>query len=79
MRAKSVTAAWLEQQATAEGLSVLSQELVPWGGKRLIDCFSVLKNGPAERANQILENPGFIKRAYEIQRLSRLYGEGVPW
>lgn len=79
MRAKSVTAAWFEREATAKGLSVVSQELIPWGGKRLIDCFSVLRNGPIERPNQVFENPHFITRAYEIQRLARLYGEGVPW
>jgi ubiquinone/menaquinone biosynthesis C-methylase UbiE len=79
MRAPSVTAAWFEAEVAKAGLICLSQELIPWGGKRLIDCFSVIARGPAQRPNQIFENPGFIKRAFEIQRLSRLYGEGVPW
>lgn len=78
MRAPSVTAAWLAEAAISAGLSCRSQELIPWGGRRLIDCFSVLSrasHGPPE----ILENPRFIQRAYEVQRLARLYGEGVPW
>lgn len=79
MRAPSVTAVSFETDAESAGLSCLSQELIPWGGKRLIDCFSTVKKGASTRENQVFENPHFIKRAYEIQRLSRLYGEGVPW
>ncbi len=79
MRAPSVTAAWFAKETKLAGLSCLSQELIPWGGKRLIDCFSTLEKGPRKKPNQVFENPQFIKRAFEIQRLSRLYGEGVPW
>lgn len=79
MRAPSVTAAWFAQEAANHGLSCLTQELIPWGGKRLIDCFSLLRKGPSDKATEIFENRDFIRRAYEIQRLSRLYGEGVPW
>lgn len=79
MRATSVTAAWFEKEAQRLGFSCLSQELIPWGGKRLIDSFSIIKKGLSERPNQVIANPNFIKRAYEIQRLSRLYGQGVPW
>jgi ubiquinone/menaquinone biosynthesis C-methylase UbiE len=79
MRGKSVTAAWFEKEAASLVLPCLSQELIPWGGKRLIDSFSTIRKGAPDRPNQIFENPHFIKRAYEIQRLSRLYGEGVPW
>ncbi len=79
MRAASVTAEWFAQAVQAEGLTCLTQELIPWGGKRLIDCFSVIAQGPSEQPPKVFENPEFIRRAYEIQRLSRLYGEGVPW
>lgn len=79
MRAPSVTAAWFEGEVLSAGLFCHSQELVPWGGKRLIDCFSTIGKEPPPKGNKILENPEFIKRAFEIQRLSWLYGEGVPW
>ena len=79
MRAPSVTAGWFERAVMKSGLFCHSQELIPWGGKRLIDCFTVLGKEPSARGNKILENPDFIKRAFEIQRLSWLYGDGVPW
>lgn len=79
MRAASVTASWFAETARQEELACLTQELIPWGGKRLIDCFSVLEKGPPDQATETFENRDFIRRAFEIQRLSRLYGEGVPW
>jgi hypothetical protein len=79
MRAPSVTADWFEQAVMKVGLFCHSQELIPWGGKRLIDCFTVLGKQPSPRGNKILENPDFIKRAFDTQRLSWLYGNGVPW
>lgn len=79
MRAADVTAGWLEKEAMAAGLFCSSQELIPWGGKRLIDSLSVVHKSYPDRPNQVFENPGFIRNAYDIQRLSRLYGEGVPW
>ena len=79
MRAPSVTAALFSEAAERCRLSCLTQELIPWGGKRLIDCFSVIEKGSNGTPPEVFENPDFIRRAYEIQRLSRLYGEGVPW
>lgn len=77
-RAHSMTADRFVQLCPP-GLHCSHQELVPWGGKRLIDCFStVIKTdspGPPAR----LENTRFIARAYAIQRLARLYCADVPW
>lgn len=78
-RARTVTAESFKSAAEACGLYVHTQELVPWGGKRLIDCFTTLSAQPPERPFKRLENPDLHNRAYHIQRLSRLYGEGVPW
>lgn len=78
-RARTVTAAKFAAAVEKAGLHNHCQELVPWGGRRLIDCFSSFGRAPAENGNQVFENHGFIRRAYHIQRLSRLYGEGVPW
>ena len=79
MRAPGVTADWFERAVLKAGLHCHTQELIPWGGKRLIDCISVIGKQPPPRGNKVVENPNFTKRAYEIQRLSWLYGEGVPW
>ena len=72
-RASSVSYLDVQKAAHQCGLSVLSQELVPWGGKRLIDCFTVMKKGQAERPYKLRENRKFAKRADEIRALSKLY------
>ena len=68
-RALSVSAAEVASVASDIGLTVHSQELVPWGGKRLIDCFTVLGKGTSAE-NQVYENHGFVERAREIRRLA---------
>lgn len=78
-RARSVTAESFASAAKDMGLEVYSQELIPWGGKRMIDSLATLGREKRNRGKQILENPNFHKRAYDIQRLSWMYGEGVPW
>lgn len=78
-RAQSVTAELFRELAEQHELQVYQQELIPWGGKRLIDCFSTLGRGKREQSCKVQENPHFHSRAYEIQHLSWLYGEGVPW
>ncbi len=78
-RARSVTAENFAQASRDCGLGVLRQELVPWGGRRLIDCFTTLTAEPRDGDTKTLKNPDLMDRAYRIQRLSGLYGEGVPW
>lgn len=78
-RARTVTAELVARWVTECGLYVEAQELIPWGGRRLIDGLTTVSTEPPERDREVLENPGFHDRAYEIQRLSWLYGEGVPW
>lgn len=72
-RATSVSAGLVRVEAAQAGLTPVAQELLPWGGDRLIDCFSTLCSGPAEQAFKLVENPKFVERAREIQRLSRSY------
>ena len=78
-RARTVTAALMKEAAEEVGLQVWTQELIPWGGRRLIDCFSTIGRQAPKQPFKQIENPLFHKRAYDIQRLSWLYGEGVPW
>jgi SAM-dependent methyltransferase len=72
-RAPTVSHEWVHKEAEKLGLSALSQELVPWGGKRLIDCFTTLRAGNVDKAAQVFENRKFVKRAREIRRISKAY------
>ena len=74
-RAFSITARLFEQFCEQAGLQCVSQELVNWGSKRLIDCFSVftLKTSARARPNVVIENPDFMKEANMIRRWSRVY------
>lgn len=76
-RAPSMSADLFRKFAQEAGLSCWVQEQVPWGGRRLIDCFSTF--GKEKRPLKVFKNPGLMKRAYHLQRLSDLYGKGVPW
>ena len=76
-RAQSVTAELIARAASNHGLHCRVQELIPWGGRRVIDCFSTLSTEPGPLVR--FSNRNFIHRAYQVQRLSYLYGEGVPW
>lgn len=78
-RARSVNAESFARCAKSKGFQVCTQEVIPWGGRRLIDCLTTLTREPWDDRPKIRENPNFHKRAYDIQKLSWLYGEGVPW
>jgi ubiquinone/menaquinone biosynthesis C-methylase UbiE len=73
----SMTARLFEQYCEEAGLQCVSQELVNWGTKRLIDCFSVFTPKGSSwarlRSNEIVRNPNFMKEADLIRRLSPLY------
>lgn len=72
-RAATVCHRWVEAEAKKIGLAVVSQELVPWGGKRLIDCFTTLRATESELDTALVENRQFVSRAREIRRLSAAY------
>ena len=74
-RAFSMTARLFANFCERAGLQCISQELVNWGTKQLIDCFSVftLKTTAWARANVVVENRDFMKEAEMIRRLSHLY------
>ena len=56
-------------------LQCIGQELVNWGGKRLIDCFSLFtkKTSKWATSNRVIENPEFMKEAHLIKRGSEIY------
>ena len=74
-RAHSMTAEIFEEYCDRVGLQCIGQELVNWGTKRLIDCFSVftLRSSRRARPNKIIRNCDFMREAAMIRRLSELY------
>lgn len=74
-RARSMSAKKFEQFATAAGLQCISQELVNWGSRRMIDCFSTFTQPSSKwaRDNVIIENPDLMQEAASALRLSALY------
>jgi hypothetical protein len=62
-----------------QGLHCVSQELINWRGRRLIDCFSLFtRSDPAkEKATRITRNPNFMREAALIRAksLSRRNGD----
>lgn len=85
LRALSMTASLFETYARRVGLQCISQEIINWSSKRLIDCFSIFTPVASKwaRPNAVLRNPYFMKEAKYIRRLSRRYssgdmGKGLP-
>ena len=57
------------------GLHCISQELINWRGRRLIDCLSLFERGaPTENAStKIVRNPRFMHEAAQIRRQWRTH------
>lgn len=72
-RAPSVTFKNFAGAVKEAGLHLVGQELVPWGGRRLIDCFSVFAMDPPAKEPQLVENPRFVKEADRIRKLQEVY------
>lgn len=73
LRAISMTANAFEGCARKAGLQCISQEIINWGSKRLIDCLSIFTPVDSKwaRPNVVMENPRFMKEAEDIRNLSR--------
>jgi SAM-dependent methyltransferase len=74
-RAYSMTAGLFEQYCKEVGLQCISQEIINWGSKRLIDCFSTftLPGSVWSRQNIVTRNAGFMDEATAIRQLAPLY------
>jgi ubiquinone/menaquinone biosynthesis C-methylase UbiE len=80
-RADSMTAGRFEELARQADLIPISQEIINWGTKRMIDCISIvtLPGSRWQRPNQRMRNPDFMREARQLGRLAPLYrghGEG---
>jgi hypothetical protein len=72
----SVDAKKVERLAEENGLRCLSQEIIPWGTKRmLIDCISTIakNNSSVNRGNRIFRNRRFMEETRYLLLLSNLY------
>lgn len=78
-RAATVTAENFATAAHDAGLQCLNQELINWGTRRLIDCFTTLV-GPEsswKRPPRTLRNRGFTHDVHYWGRLAELYHPGT--
>jgi len=74
-RALDMTAERFRQSCDAVGLQCISQEVINWTTRRLIDCFSTFTRPSSRwsRPNRVLVNPAFAAEAKAVKRRSRLY------
>lgn len=70
-RSASVSAEVVAELAQKAGLHCHSQELINWGGRRLIDCFSVVSLEPGP--TRVSKNSSFTRRSTQIRQLAGLY------
>ena len=69
-RNPGMTAELFRALSARNGLQCLSQELVNWRGRRLIDCLSlfVRSDSAPESPTKIIRNPNFMREAARIRR-----------
>jgi SAM-dependent methyltransferase len=74
-RALDMSAELFQQYCLRSGLQCISQEVINWYGKALIDCISVFvrKDSIWSRPNQVIENRSFVCEAQNVSRSSKLY------
>ena len=72
-RNRGMTAELFRVLCEQNGLHCITQELVNWRGRRLIDCLSlfVRSDSAEENATKIIRNPNFMREAARIRRESR--------
>ncbi|MGZ5434959.1 MAG: class I SAM-dependent methyltransferase [Pyrinomonadaceae bacterium] len=69
LRAISMSARRFEQIAESASLQCISQEMVNWGSRRLIDCLSLFTPAGSihGNANKVSQNPNFMQEATRIR------------
>jgi Methyltransferase domain len=73
-RDPTMTADLFRALCEQNGLHCITQELINWRSRRLIDCFSLfVRNGSeGQSATHILRNPNFMREAAQIRRSSHI-------
>lgn len=79
-RALDMTAERFRASCEAAGLQCISQEIVNWTTRRLIDCFSVVTRPSSRwaRPNRVLVNRAFVAEARAVKRRARMYSPDRP-
>ncbi len=78
-REPSINAERVAAIATECGLSVIGQECVTWGTRRmLIDCLSTLQAGAVTKCQRTYCNRNFMREAYHWKRVRALYENDLP-
>jgi len=69
-RNPGMTAELFRALCEQNGLHCVSQELVNWRGRRLIDCFSLFERSDSalQNATNVVRNPNFMREAAQIRR-----------
>jgi len=69
-RNSGMTAELFRALCAEHGLHCISQELVNWRGRRLIDCLSLFERSDSaqQTRTKIIRNPGFMREAARIRR-----------
>lgn len=77
-RDPGMTAAKLRGFAAGAGLLCISQELVPWGGENMTDCFSLLErpldHSQTEVETVVRRHLGFGQEVSNLRRIHDTYG-----
>src|SRR6266700_8142738 len=73
-RNPSMSADLFRALCAQSGLHCLSQELVNWRGRRLIDCFTLFVRSDAtqQKSTKIIRNPNFMREAALIRAKSQI-------
>jgi SAM-dependent methyltransferase len=73
-RNPTMTAAIFRDLCAQNGLHCITQELVNWRGRRLIDCLSLfVRSDSAQRdPTKVIRNPNFMREAARIRRQCKI-------
>lgn len=77
LRAHSMSGKRFEALCHRYNLRCISQEIINWDSKRLIDCISVFcrKNSHFSRPNRVIRNPNITHERRGLAVLSKIYGD----
>jgi len=73
-RSPDMSAELFRELCTRAGLHCVSQELINWRGRRLIDCLSIIEKSENSRdtATRVVRNPNFMREAAQIRSRSNV-------
>lgn len=80
LRATTVSATWFAGACRDAGLRCVGQELINWGGRRTIDCISVVTRpgAPFDVPNRVIRNPHFMAEAESIRLAASVHSDPRP-